>query len=206
MKRLLLLSAALGAFCASPALASPPRGYATTSIPAGNTVTDTTTNTVIADRYSMTPATPNDLRVGQVVSFDCRGIVSTPAVTPGTLTLAIEYAQSTFGSPTLTVLGTTGAFTPPSSLASTPITINGWCSFPTMGTSGVGACYPDVYIVGNGLVASGRPSGMTTGTTGFGTGFNTTASNLNMLALYVQWGSVLTTDSITLACKWSRDI
>ena len=74
--------------------------YANTSVPAGNTVANTASETNFASNYAIAA---NTLRVGDVIRITAFGLYGSDAITPGTITLKAKAGS--------VVLATTGAIT-----------------------------------------------------------------------------------------------
>lgn len=180
------------------------RTFVSSIVQSGDTVTNTTTKTSFASCLNM-PATPStDPRYGQTFDIDLHGYISTDGSAPGTLTITVDYGTGNSGT-TLSVLGTTGAFTPPSGLSNAYWTLKGKAVFHTtsdgvLSTSGVATFSGAFTIQGSsnaaliyGMVTVG------TGNTGWASGIATSTFYYNLIEASVTWGSALATNSITLA-------
>src|ERR1700679_1478537 len=65
--------------------------YANTSVPAGNTIANTTAATAFTPTY---PVPENSLQIGPVLPLTAYGVYSTDAVTAGTLTFAVSFGST----------------------------------------------------------------------------------------------------------------
>ena len=200
----LIAALALSVALAGPVSAALLPPYSTASTPAGNTVTNTTTATLLTDKKELEGVETWDLRSGMTLEIECMGVLTTDASAPGTLTVAIIQGSGNSGN-TLTTLGTV-TFTPPTSLSAAPITLRGHVTFNTFSSSAIETAFADLYVQGasNATLMYGmRPSG-TSGTTGWGSGANL-QQQINPIEIQITWGAALATDSITMqSCVYKR--
>jgi hypothetical protein len=206
----IIVGAALAALAAVPAKAEL-LSWASASIPSGNIVTNTTTPTIVLDQLvlpptsALIPQTGWDSRYGQNVHGRFRCTIGTAASGQGTLTLEIVYVTGSYGNPTVTVLGTTGAFTPPAGLTlnSNGFTVDVDDPFNTTGsgTAAIATAIGDVRWAGPGTGGVDprwmAPATMASGgTSGWASGFSTVGTGYNGVALRVTWGAALSANEI----------
>lgn len=179
--------------------------YISASVAAGDIIANTTAKTRFDFKMNMPPtstaSTVNgafDLRYGQSFDVDLIGVISTTA-TPGTLTITVDHGGGLDGT-TLKVLGTTGAITPPASLASAHWVLKGRAVYNTTGTAGIATftgyfeiTKADGSTVRYPMIATGS------GTTGMATAVNTAQAPFNILGAAVQWATADAGNTITLA-------
>jgi hypothetical protein len=174
----------------------------------GDTVTNTTTKTQFTNarlelgltNTGTTVTGPSELQYGRAIDVDLHGILTTDATTPGSLTMTIDWGNGA-SSPTYTVLGTTGAFTPPAGLSNSYWTIKGKVIFNLTGAAGI-ATFSGCMILqssANTPLIYSMVATTTSGTSGWATSLVTNSGINNLVAASVTWGSALSTNSITLS-------
>lgn len=185
------------------------RFFGTTTIPAGDTVANSSAATVLSTKLIMPPTdvindpTAVDIRYGQTFTVDSYCTIGT-AASPGTLTIDVVHATGASGT-TYTTLGTTGAVTPPASLTANTneAHLHGFAVYNTTGTAGVATFFGDLTIEGASNAVTEYPMLPSTmgsgGVSGWATGLATNSAIINAVAIRVTWSSASTSNTITCA-------
>lgn len=185
--------------------------YVNAKILAGDTVAGTVTSKTafITGLSVASSGAPNsniefDVRYGMCIDIDYHGIITT-AASPGNLTIEIDYGIGSPAAPTsLTSMGNTGAFAPPSSLTNAYWTLKGKAAFAQtgQGNNGIMTFSGCLMIVDASNVGHFYPiiTPTTSGTTGWLSGVDTgvTPGSLQQVVASVTWGSSNASNSISV--------
>jgi hypothetical protein len=169
------------------------RTWLSTSVQTADQVTNTTTKTYLSQYLSIpiAQAASNQLPnlVGSAYRVTAYGYISTGS-SPGTLAMTVDCLQNATDS----VLGTTGAITPPGSLSSAFWKLEGIAVF---NSNAIAAFFGEFEIQSaantpwlQGMVATG------TGTSAFTTGLSMSGGP-NTLKIGVQWGTASASNILT---------
>lgn len=187
-----LASLALQASAANAQAVGARRFWGSQSVAAGDSVSNSVTDTAISQSLSIPQTGTNFPGTGRAYTIDAYGLISTTG-TP-TLTFNIEHFDST----TANILGTSGAITMASAMSSVPFHLQAICHYSAPGSSGTGLCTGQVTFNGNTVApAIFVPSTATSGTTGWST-VNTSGNKLNYLVLSFQWGTASVSNKVTV--------
>lgn len=165
---------------------------------AGSALTNTTTATCISPRGNTTPLPylqpaffHPSYGANKKLRVVARGIISTAASSPGTLTLAVYFATTdtaTLG----TSVAATGALTPPTSLSSAI-----W-EFDATITCGAPGPVPNLYAMGRFSILPTAAAGSDYGVGGTSAVTSLSTEAAYYLQLAATWGSASASNSITM--------
>lgn len=152
--------------------------YANTTVPSGDTLSNTTLPTFFASSYTFAA---NSLSAGQVIRVNFAGVYSTISSSPGTLTFSLALGTSTLAATVAISLG--------SSQSNSGFNGTLHLIVDTTGSSGTVECQGIMFINGSGsaVIYFTNTSAVTV---------NTTTSDL--LELGIQWSVAATGNTITL--------
>lgn len=176
------------------------------TVATGDVIANTSTKTRFATVLNMPPTSDgltatgaSEQRVGQSFDVELAGVISTTG-TPGTLTVTIDHGGNTDGL-TLTVLGTTGAFTPPASLSGAMWTLKGRVVYNTTGHSTGLATFVGVFTIikSDNTVLCYPMISTGSGTTGMTSSINTDTYVYNIIGMAVTWQTAASGNTITMA-------